>query len=161
MYEGAGFWMKRKRDLFVEFRNRYDENGEFIWTDEAKERRAKKLAVVRAKWTWTRERRIKMSATQRSHMRKTFRPFYLKDPNGTIFYTNVLMDFIREMGLHMGSFRGFANKAKGMLRYKGWSHPTEEEISSARSTNTLVEKVYRTTAISPAIPFPPDLAKAA
>ncbi len=143
MYSGSSYRMERKWAKFQEFRARYDENENLIETNEWKEKRTKKLAAVRASWTLTDEGRKKMSNSHGKRMRKSFVSFTVKAPDGIIYHANVISDFAREMGMNVGSFHQFVRQRYGMIKHKGWTHPTPEEIKAARANGTLIEKIYR------------------
>lgn len=65
---------------------------------------------------------------------------YIKNPSGQMYKFNNLSRFVKEMGLIASSFYDFIRHKSRI--YKGWSHPTPEEITAAQSAGTIIEKFY-------------------
>jgi hypothetical protein len=143
MYRGSSFRMMRKWNLFVEFRARYDANGDFIVTPERAEERRIKLAKVRALWVTTDETKRKISDAHKRILHPLSVSFYAKSPDGTIYHANTISDFAREMNVNVGCFHNFVRQRGTCHTYKKWTIPTPAEIESARVAGTLIEKIYR------------------
>lgn len=147
MYAGATYRMERKWVLFQQFRARYDANGKFIETEEWKAKRRAKLAKVRASWTLSADGMTRKKASLAKVIKKTFTPpFHIKSPSGQVYFTNVLSDFAREIGLPIPQFGRLVRREENAKSYKGWTHPTDLEIASARAAGTLIERLYRVPA---------------
>lgn len=143
IYKDASYTMVRKRVLFEQLCARYDDEMNLIVPPEVKAVRTAKLLKVRASWTLTDESRAKMSATHKRGMKRSFVSFYVKASDGVIHYANVISDFAREMELNVGSFYQFVRQRGGAKTYKGWTHPTPDEVESSRQSKTLVTHLYR------------------
>lgn len=116
--------LDRKYNNYINFRKRFFEKQEYMKTDEFK----KKIC----------EKRLK---TKREFNRtNTFNYFYIKDPNGVIYYSNKMYDFYKNHGLT--PYRGSFLLNKQITEYKGWTLPTEEEIKNAKESNAIITEIF-------------------
>jgi hypothetical protein len=152
IYAHAEYRMERKYAKFVEYKAQYR---------EAKTVRDGKPHVEYQliNRNYSEDLRRRMSNMARAKAEEQFcRPIHLKSPQGVIYGSDMVGPFCAEMKIDRGRASLVARGLKPSE--KGWTLPTESEISAARAADTLIEKRYRQPAAPAAeivaLPTTPD-----
>lgn len=126
MYANVPYKMKRKYERYETLLRHYDKQGEFV-PDE--------------KWlTQKRERFIETIRKQGIDLGKHLKKeYYLTSPQGIVHHIRGADAFGKEVGM---SDTSVIHVAKGRGSIKGWTTPTPDQVSSARTAGTLVTRFY-------------------
>lgn len=143
IYSRTPFKMTRKYNQFLEVRKLYDNNLNFIKTEEwIKMKIAQGHASLGRKRS--EETRKKMSISAIRGHRKSFVELSIISPDGKIHHSNCTSyyhrDFLMSLGLHNAHLSRLMREECNA--YKGWTKATPEQVAEARANNTLIEKIY-------------------
>lgn len=126
MYKNCSFKMDRKYKKFLEFRKAYDNNYNFIKTDEWKQNRKNLINNARKKLNG-----------------KLNREFYIKSIDNKIYFSNYVKKFAEYFSVKSNGISFLLNKRK--VKYYGWTNPNDEEIKIAKENNEIINLIFPKT----------------
>lgn len=115
--------LRRKLEKYIKFKIEKENRNLFLKTDEFKKQRQEKV-----------------DETLSIHSGNKYRNFYIKNPEGVIYFSNRLNQFYKKYNLNPRHASELLNYKR--LEYKGWKNPTTEEIEIAKINNSIIEEYF-------------------
>jgi hypothetical protein len=144
MSQHCPFRLSRKWNQYLELRKHYDDNLEFIETDEWKKNKSNKVIAFRTGKKHSPESIERMSQSAKIVSRRLFKSLSLISPGGAIYHSNCMTRMVNEILSPLGFHNPYASylMRDKVVSYKGWTKATPEQVEVARQAGTLIEKLY-------------------
>lgn len=116
--------LERKYNNYIIFKKKFLEKQEYLKSDQFNNIKQEKTSKTRIKF----------------NRNNTDNPFYIKDIQNNIYFSNKLNDFYKKYHLTPCHASMLLNQKR--QEYNGWTIPTEQEIQVAKENNTIINEIF-------------------
>lgn len=115
--------LERKYQIYKNYRAKYDDNLNLIKNED-----------------WHKNFKEKVNNARKKLNGKVFREFYIKSPEGKIYFSNRAGEFAKKYGFSKRQLTNLLNNHSKICH--NWTNPTQEEINISGERNNIIYEIF-------------------